>query len=158
MDLFERLGLPRRVSGDPATVEREYLARSRQSHPDYHAAADSAGRKASLEDTAALNEAYVTLTDPFRRAAYLLQLLGGPTDKTQDQEFLMEMMELRERIEEIRAAGGSLADMERDLSARLSSLAAGFEVKFEMRDLAGVRKDLNAAKTLQSLARDLTPE
>jgi molecular chaperone HscB len=158
MDLFERLGLPRRFSVDPAAVEREYLARSRRTHPDYHAAADAAGQKASLEDTAALNEAYVTLTDPFRRAEYLLRLLNGPTDKTQDQAFLTEMMETRERIEEIRTAGGSVADMDRDLRARLCSIATGFEAKFEKGDLAGVRKDLNASKTVQSLLRDLTPE
>jgi molecular chaperone HscB len=96
-DLFERLGLPRRFSVDPAAVERAYLARSREIHPDYHATADAAERKASLDDTAALNEAYVTLTDPFRRAEYLMRLLGGPTDKTQDQTFLMEMMETREK-------------------------------------------------------------
>jgi molecular chaperone HscB len=158
MDLFERLGLPRRFSVDPAAVEREYLARSRRTHPDHHAASDAAGQKASLEATAALNEAYVTLTDPFRRAEYLLRLLNGPTDKTQDQAFLMEMMETRERMEEIRAAGESVADMDHDLRARLSSIAAGFDAKFEEGDLAGVRKDLNAAKTLQSLLRDLTPE
>src|SRR5262245_15266467 len=158
MDLFERLGLPRRFSVDPAAVEREYLARSREIHPDYHAAADAAGRKSSLEDTAALNEAYVTLTDPFRRAEYLLRLLNGPADKTQDQSFLMEMMETRERIDEARAGGESLAGFDRDLKALLAALAAGFEAKFAAADLAGVRKDLNAAKTLQSLLRDLSPE
>jgi molecular chaperone HscB len=157
-DLFERLGLPRRFSVDPAAVEREYLSRSRESHPDYHATADAAGRKTSLDDTATLNEAYVTLTDPFRRAEYLLRLLNGPTDKSQDQAFLMEMMETREQIEEIRAAGGSVEDIERGLRARLASIAAGFEAKFDRTDLAGVRKDLNAAKTLQSLLRDLSPE
>ncbi|HEY2786704.1 MAG TPA: Fe-S protein assembly co-chaperone HscB [Fimbriiglobus sp.] len=158
MDAFERLGLPRRFSVDPVSVEREYLARSRESHPDYHATADAAGRQSSLEDTAALNEAYVTLTDPFRRADYLARLLGGTADKTQDQSFLMEMMETRERIEEIRAAGGSLVEIEGDLRSRLDTIAAGLVAKFEKSDLAGVRKDLNAAKTIQSLLRDLSPD
>lgn len=158
IDLFERLGLPRRFSVDPAEVEREYLARSRESHPDYHAGADSAGRKASLEDTAALNEAYVTLTDTFRRAEYLLKLLGGPTDKTQNQSFLMEMMDLREGIEEARASGGRLDGFDRDLRARLATIAEGFASKFDTGNLKGVRMDLNAAKTIQSLLRDLSSD
>ncbi len=158
MDLFERLGLPRRFSVDPAAVEREYVARSRESHPDYHASADAAGRQTSLEDTAALNEAYVTLIDPFRRADYLARLLGGVADKTQDQSFLMEMMELREQIDEARAAGRFLDEFEQDLRARLATIASGFDSKFEKANLVGVRKDLNAAKTIQSLLRDLSPD
>ena len=33
---FDRLGLPRRFALDGAAVERQYLARSRAVHPDYH--------------------------------------------------------------------------------------------------------------------------
>jgi hypothetical protein len=70
----------------------------------------------------------------------------------------MEMMETRERIDEARAAGESLDAFELDLKARLAEIAAGFEAKFDLNDLAGVRTDLNAAKTLQSLLRDLSPD
>ena len=51
---------------------------------------------------AELNEAYTTLTDPFKRISHLLALAGGPAageDKTQDQAFLMEMMDYRERLD-----------------------------------------------------------
>ena|SRR5579883_383050 len=167
---FERLGLPRRFSVDPAVVEREYLARSRELHPDFHHAGGSAEQRASLELTAALNEAYVTLRDPFRRAEYLLSLLGGPTareEKNLDQVFLMEMMDLRERIEEAKGSGQGLAAIEDDLSARLAGLAdrladefAGLEALPESAPeragrLVRVRRHLNAAKTLQSLLRDV---
>jgi molecular chaperone HscB len=165
-DYFERLGLPRRFSVDPAAVEREYLARSRQLHPDFHQTGAAAEQRASLELTAALNEAYVTLRDPFRRADYLLKLLGGPTaqeEKNLDQAFLMEMMDLRERIEGAKAARQGLDAIEADLLARLDATAGEIGdtySRFEGQpdkspELVRVRQLLNAAKTIQSLLRDL---
>src|SRR5438477_2007804 len=105
-DHFTRLGLPRRFALEPAEVERQYLARSRAVHPDYHAAGSSADLAASLELSAAVNEAYNTLRDPFARAEYLLTLEGGPSAAEQKQmppAFLAEMLEARERIEDTRA-------------------------------------------------------
>lgn len=169
-DYFERLGLPRRFSVDPDAVEREYLARSRELHPDFHQTGAAAEQRASLELTAALNEAYVTLRDPFRRADYLLRLLGGPTaqqEKNLDQAFLMEMMDLRERIEEARASRQGLDAIEADLTDRLAGIANQLAARFVLiegqpdsaparaDELVRVRRLLNAAKTMQSLLRDL---
>src|SRR5919108_5265898 len=101
MDHFQRLGLPRRFSLDAAALEREYLARSRALHPDYHQLGSSAEQAASVELSAALNEAYTTLKDPFKRAEYLLRLEGGPSAselKDMPPEFLEEMLDLRMEI------------------------------------------------------------
>ena len=65
---FERLGLPRRFSLSTAEVEREYLARSRAVHPDFHRLGAAGEERATTELSARLNEAYATLRDPFRRA------------------------------------------------------------------------------------------
>src|SRR5438874_10466984 len=97
---FERLGLPRRFRLDPAALERNYLAASREVHPDF-----TGNDPASLQMAAALNEAYATLRDPFRRAEYLLTVEGGPSAgevKQMPAEFLEEMLELRMRIEEVK--------------------------------------------------------
>src|SRR5262249_55726417 len=101
MDHFDRLGLPRRFSLDPAALEREYLARSRAIHPDYHQLASSAEQAVSVELSATVNEAYTTMKDPFKRAEYLLRLEGGPSAselKDLPAEFLEEMLELRMEI------------------------------------------------------------
>src|SRR5215510_661306 len=76
---FDRLGLPRRYAIDPAELERNYLARSRELHPDFHQQAAGAQQRASMELTAALNDAYAVLKHSFRRAEYLLMLEGAPT-------------------------------------------------------------------------------
>src|SRR5262249_30479679 len=97
----ERLGLPRRFRLDAAALERNYLARSREVHPDF-----TGNDPASLQAAAALNEAYTTLREPFRRAEYLLQLEGGPSAtevKQMPAEFLEEMLDLRMQIEEAKA-------------------------------------------------------
>src|SRR5687767_9045272 len=102
-DHFARLGLPRRFVVDAAALERAYLAHSRAVHPDYHAAGAAGELAASTELSAAVNEAYNTLREPFARAEYLLGLLGGPPasrEKGVEPTFLAEVMDLRERIED----------------------------------------------------------
>ena len=68
---FERLGLPRRFSLDPAQVEGNYLARSRELHPDYHHLGSTAQQRLSLEMSAALNEAYATAEHKEAVSAFL---------------------------------------------------------------------------------------
>src|SRR5207253_2050032 len=80
--------------------------RSRELHPDFHQQGSSAEQRASMELSAALNEAYATLKQPFRRGEYLLTLLGGPSaaeHKAMAPAFLEEMLDLRMEIEELRA-------------------------------------------------------
>jgi len=162
---FERLGLPRRFRLDAADLERNYLARSREVHPDF-----TGNDPASLRESAALNEAYATLRDPFRRAEYLLTVEGSPSAadvKQMPAAFLEEMLELRMRIEEVKhAGGGERQDMESDLVRRRDGLledAAGqFDRLAGAADRAGVltaiRQTLNATKFINGLLRDLREE
>ena len=167
-DHFERLGLPRRFSVDLAEIEANYLDRSRTLHPDFHTLSSADDQRQSLTQTAALNEAYLALKDPFRRAEYLVTLLSGPTgqqEKSLDQAFLMEMMDYRERIEEAQANGLGLQALQRDLTDRRSEIGQHIAEHFAQAEadpddarwphLVAVRRLLNAAKTMQSLLRDL---
>ncbi len=153
---YERLGLPRRFSIDPAALEAAYLDRSRAVHPDFHHAGSGGEQAASESLTAGVNEAYTTLKDPFRRAEHLLALLGGPTAtdvKDIPPAFLMEMMDLREGIERADAAGKSRH--EADAKKRLDVIFNGLVVLFDRGELVPIRKQLNAAKYLKGLLRDL---
>ena len=170
---FDLLGLPTRYALDSAEVERNYLARSRETHPDYHQQTSTAQQRVSMEMTAALNEAYATLKHPFRRAEYLLALHGGPTAaeaKEMAPAFLEEMLELRMEIEELRHGdrdAPARAAMEKQLRQRNDALAADLGRRFaelealsaddpqRQRVLLQVRQLLNAAKYVQNLLRDL---
>jgi len=169
---FERLGLPVRFDVDPAEIERNYLARSRALHPDFHGQGSDAERRASLEMTAALNEAYAVLRDPFRRADYLLGLSGGPSaaeHKEMAAAFLEEMLELRMEIEELREAGSADSPGRLEMASRLNRRSAALldELSRHFARLAAapegerrpvlldIRRTLNAAKYIHGLLRDL---
>ncbi len=165
---FERLGLPRRFLLDEAEIERQYLARSRQIHPDFHQLGSTGEQNASLELSARLNEAYVVLKDSFKRAEYLMTLEGGPTPAEQKEmppEFLEEMLELRMEIAELPDEPESPArsEMERKLKERRESMLKEIASDFDKLEAGGnrnallvsLRKRLNALKYVQNLLRDL---
>jgi len=168
VDHFERLGLPRRFDLEPAALERAYLAHSREVHPDFHQLGGSSQQRASLEAASAVNEAYATLRDPFRRAEYLLQREGGPSAaelKEMPAAFLEEMLDLRMVIEELKEGGPDapeLVRMEDQLEARRGGLLARVGETFgrlstadRAAGLKEVRQLLNAIKYIQGLLRDL---
>lgn len=168
-DHFERLGLPRRYDLDPGQVERNYLARSRAVHPDYHQLASGGEQSASLELSARLNEAYATLRDPFKRAEYLLSLEGGPSASEQKEmppEFLEEVLELRMEMEDL--TGDARVEMERRLEGREAALMGAVAAQFERLPTVGsehrtgllrqIRRTLNATKYVRNLLRDLRAE
>ena len=61
-----------------------------------------------MQWTTRVNEAYRTLKSPVRRAKYLIELNGVDvafeTDTAMPKDFLMEQLELRERLNEARDA------------------------------------------------------
>jgi molecular chaperone HscB len=161
MTHFDRLGLPRRFALDTDAVEREYLARSRALHPDYHRLGSSAEQAASTELSAGLNEAYTSLKDPFKRAEYLHKLNGGPSAselKDVPPEFLEEMLDLRMEIAGLTPDSPESAAMEKQLVARRDALLAqvgGLLEGDSSSRLTDARRLLNATKYVQNLVRDL---
>jgi molecular chaperone HscB len=104
---FELFGLPVGFDVDRETLSLRYRDLQRAVHPDRFANASEHERRLSVQRAAQINEAFRTLKQPLARARYLLELKGRPLDETDtamDPSFLMEQMELRERIEAIRSA------------------------------------------------------
>ncbi len=165
-DHFELLGLLRRFAIDPQRLEQAYIQRSRAVHPDYYSTGQDAQRQASLELSAALNEAYAVLRDPFRRADYLLQLLGGPTASEYKQippEFLAEMLELREQIEHAQNRPELRQQLDQELQQRWDQLVQQIAQAFAVCESTPlppetgrqIRTLLNAAQYIRGLRRDL---
>jgi len=76
-DYFAFLGVPRRLNLDAQDLEQRFRALSRQFHPDYFYNASASERRASLERSSCLNDAYRTLRDPIKRLEYLLRIERG---------------------------------------------------------------------------------
>jgi molecular chaperone HscB len=104
---------------DMADFEQRYRALSRQFHPDYFYNAAPAERRASLEKSSYLNDAYRTLRNPISRVDYLLKLEGlapqGPeqASKQVPAGLLEEVFALNEELDEVREqrSSGAAADV-----------------------------------------------
>ena len=105
MNFFELFNLPATFELDLRELDSRYRELSVQHHPDKFAGAEAKQRIEALETTAQLNQGYKTLRDPVLRAAYLLKLLGVDLDEEgertfqMDPRFLMEILELREKLD-----------------------------------------------------------
>ncbi len=103
---FELFGLAPAYALDPERLDRTYREIQAQIHPDRFAQAGEAERRASMQWTTQVNEAYRTLKSPLQRARYILEMNGVDvafeTSTAMPADFLVEQMELRERLEEAR--------------------------------------------------------
>jgi molecular chaperone HscB len=112
-DYFSFLGLPRKLNIDAAALEERFRALSRQFHPDYFYNATPAERRASLERSSYLNDAYRTLRQPVARIEYLLKLEGlapkNPEEASRQvpPALLEEVFALNEELDEIRDLRGN---------------------------------------------------
>jgi len=142
---FELFGLSPAFALDRDRLEAAYRGIQARIHPDRFAQASDAERRASMQWTAQVNEAYRILRTPVRRARYLLELngvdAGLETDTAMPQEFLVRQMELRERLEEAKDA--SALDLLRE---RLSSERQSIERRIAQR--IDLEKDYPAARPL----------
>src|SRR5258708_6988287 len=105
---FELFGLTPAYALDLEHLDRAYRDIQSKVHPDRYAHAGDAERRASMQMTTRVNEAYRTLKSPVQRAKYLLALqgvdVGFETNTAMPREFLMQQMELRDRLEQARDA------------------------------------------------------
>ena len=121
-DFFTFFSLPRKLTVDVATLEKQFYTLSRKLHPDRFAAKPAAEQEAALTQSSLLNDAYRTLRDPILRTQYLLTLEGveleeqskaateaarasGSTKKQiVPPDLLEEAFELNMQLEEMRMA------------------------------------------------------
>jgi curved DNA-binding protein CbpA len=108
-DYFTFFGLPRKLNLDAGELERRFRALSREFHPDYFYNATPVERRASLERSSYLNDAYRVLRQPTARIEYLLSLegLGGRAQAdgatpAVPPSLLEEVFALNEELDEVR--------------------------------------------------------
>ncbi len=166
---FDLLGVPRACDVDLADLRRRFFDLSRELHPDRVGPDRPELRDRSLALTARLNEAYDTLSDPVRRAEYLLGLAGGPSpadDKSVPGDVLGEVLMLREEIEELREAGdpSPLEPLRRRVAEKRSASLTVIADLCRALDAGGqqtrsqLRKELNAIKYWNNLVDELASD
>jgi len=137
-NFFELFGLPVGFIVDAEALGERYRELQRVIHPDRYANASEQERRLSLQGAARINEAFETLKDPIARAAYLLGLHGIEIDPqqetTQDMEFLMQQMELRDELAAVRQQADPYAavlDLDARVKQQIKTLVAQMAMQFE---------------------------
>ena len=159
---FELFGIAPAYRVEVAALERAYRDIQARIHPDRHVRAGEAERRASLQWTTRVNEAYATLQDPVRRAAYLLGLNGVDcafeSNTEMPADFLTRQLELREALDAARAAGDAevLGRMQAGLRRDMQALESGIERAIDgERDFAGAAGLVRKLRFLDRLDEEI---
>ncbi len=116
-------------------------------HPDRFSQASEHDRRIAMQQTSLINEAFQTLKDPVARIQYMLKLKGvdmeSETDTTMDGAFLMQQMEFRESIAEVRSHSDPLDELDKMSSQtkkQITELMAAFTGCYERSALNDARE------------------
>jgi molecular chaperone HscB len=136
MNYFEFYGIAESFKPDTAQLKKQFYAFSKQYHPDFFANEDEAKQQEILELSTLNNKAYQTLNDPNKLLDYILRLHNLVSEGAKPQlpaDFLMEMMDINERLMEIETAeqfghiGAEVAAIEGDMTEELNTLIKDYE-------------------------------
>ena len=168
---FALFGLPATFDVDAAALAERYRELQRVVHPDRYASGTDQQRRLSMQGATFLNEALETLKDPLLRARYLLAVRGVDPDAGSDRpmasHFLMEQMELRERLAELRGAadplagvGSFLVEVRRRVAAAVAVLSAQFAAgdAASLASAAAGLRELQFLRKLQHEAEEMEAE
>jgi molecular chaperone HscB len=132
MDYFTFYNLPETFRLDEAALKRLYYAKSRETHPDFHATSAPENQAAMLQQATLNTDAYRTLADADLRMAYILRRHGLLEEGQQEQlppDFLMDVMDLNEQLMELELEPNPAAQAQvaADVTALSDTLDAGIE-------------------------------
>jgi molecular chaperone HscB len=154
---FDLFGLAPAYALETDALERSYREIQSRVHPDRFAHAGDAERRASLQWTTRVNEAYRILKDPVQRARHLLELHGVDvafeTNTAMPPDFLMQQMELRESLEEAKSPA-ALDEMRQSLHGQRTELEGqigeAIDAKKDYAGAAGLVRKLQFLDKLDS--------
>lgn len=102
---FELFSVSKEFDVDLAVLSERFRQLQGQLHPDRYASKSAHEQRVAVQYSAFVNQAYTTLKNPLERALYLLELAGISAEQVSaekiDGGFLIEQMDLREKIESI---------------------------------------------------------
>lgn len=153
MNYYELFGIPVSVSIDRTILSKRYFELQKSFHPDYFTLADAEEQEAALEKTAMLNKAFKIFKDPDATIKYLLQLKGLLTEEEKyplPTDFLMEVMELNENLDE--GSINEIATLEQQIYEPVNEIIAGYnDAKIGQQQLLQLKEYYFKKKYLQRI-------
>ncbi|HEY0244794.1 MAG TPA: Fe-S protein assembly co-chaperone HscB [Mucilaginibacter sp.] len=136
MNYFDFYGIPESFNPDQAALKKKFYQLSKQYHPDFYANEDDAKQQEILELSTINNKAYQALSDPAKVLEYILRLHELVSEGAKPQlpgDFLMEMMDLNERLmevenkEDLGQITAEVLAIEGDINEELAALIKDYE-------------------------------
>jgi molecular chaperone HscB len=159
---FDLFGLQPAFAVDEQRLERAYREIQSRVHPDRYAHAGDAERRASLQWTTRVNEAYRALKNPVQRASHILELQGVDvafeTNTAMPPDFLTEQMALREALEEATGAKdlGALDALQKRIDADKRELEQRLGERIDRQhDYAGAADLVRELKFLEKMEAEI---
>lgn len=168
-DFFDLLSIPRTFDLDQASLSRAYRSIARRVHPDKFGAGSIEAGNLATRLSAQVNEAFATLGNPVKRAAYMLELSGGPSAvdvRDVPGSLLGEVMLLREKLEqaqnnsdesELETQRGAIATRRDETMREIAERADGL-AEASAEDKKAFRQLLNSIKYFDNLLAELAAD
>jgi molecular chaperone HscB len=157
---YELFHLPVSFEVDLKALSERYRTLQSSIHPDKYANASDLERRLSVQQSARINEAFQTLKNPLRRARYLLELNGvdmnADTDTAMDPMFLMQQMELRERLEMVKDSAHpaeELLEINSDISGTLEGINRELTTIFSVHTVDDLPAARDCVRRMQFMTR-----
>lgn len=149
LNYFSLLDMPAAVDLDRAALDLQYREQQLRWHPDRFAAAPAAEQQLALQRTSLLNDAYLVLKSPLRRAEHLLELLaeGRRHPVRLPVDFLEQQLASREALE----AAAEARDHHAVEALRRNAEASASERWSRLREQIAGNDLLSAQTSLQEL-------
>ena len=161
-NFFELFGLPVSYDVDLNQIQQQYMTLQKRVHPDNFANGSDQEKRLSMQQTSWINEAQATLKDPVLRAIYLLKLndvdFSLDNETTMDAAFLMQQLEMRERLENIKSEADPLDrldDIAKDVTAATKTMMESFAQCFESEQLDEAREWIRKLQFMQKAKNEI---
>ena len=155
MNYFDFYNIAESFEVDEALLKKKFYQLSKEYHPDFYANESEAKQQEILELSTLNNNAFKSLSDPNKRLEYILKnhnLLVEGAKPQLPSDFLMEMMDLNERLMEVADDAErtgppyqrSACQLRDDINEQLATLTKGYPAlddtakESRLNDIAGL--------------------
>ena len=141
-NFFTLLGQVQQFTVNRAALKKQFRHLQREYHPDRYIAKTPQEQRLAVQFSAHLNTAFAVLDNPVKRATHLLELSGVEIDHQnstiKDPSFLMQQMEIRETLDDARAASDlpALEVLLNQVSDQFHACQQGFSAQMESTQLS----------------------
>lgn len=161
-NFFELFDVPVAYEVDIDMVQQRYRNLQKAVHPDKFVNASDQEKRISMQQTSWLNEAFNTLRHPVELAIYLLKLKGVDlnleNETTMDAVFLMEQLEMREALSEVRSKDDPLAELDNfaaEIKSKMKTMMDNFSAACNNDQLEDAKELIRKMQFMQKSKKEV---